>query len=244
MNTYIFRDILLLGIGGAIGGFATNYYMKDRYEKLVQEEVDSLRETFSKYGEEVKVYDPNCVDLSDEEEFNGIVELSKTRQGRVKSEDVRYDKIDIEGGSIEDLQAGGTGDNYFPGEGDEESLDPKIPYIIDCAAFMDEKTEYEKITLSYYSDDDTLVDEREDILSNADELVGEDTLLKFGEVYMDSDPNTLYVRNRNLCSDFEIIQLAQSYQSSIMGMSDIEHHPNPIKRFIEHENERGHNGCR
>jgi hypothetical protein len=91
------------------------------------------------------------------------------------------------------------------------------PHVIDREEF---DTEYngahEKLTLYYYEEDDTLIDEKAEPVADTTSLVGEEALMCFGE---DSDdPDTVYVRNSRICCDFEIVRLHKSYKEDVLGM--------------------------
>ena len=91
--------------------------------------------------------------------------------------------------------------------------DKALPYIISVDQFADEKDHYDKITINYYEEDDTLCEENEEIIEDPMMVVGEDTLTRFGE---DSDdPDVVYVRNEKLEIDYEVICLHKSYAETV-----------------------------
>jgi hypothetical protein len=95
--------------------------------------------------------------------------------------------------------------------------DRSLPYIISVEEYNEGCKQYDKLTISYYEEDDTLADEGEEIIENPEEIVGEDTLERFGE---DSDdPDIVYVRNEKLQIDYEIILMHKSYSETVLGMS-------------------------
>lgn len=78
------------------------------------------------------------------------------------------------------------------------------PYIITPEEFED--TEYKTESLIYYADQ-TLTYENDDVVENPDELVGLDSLSRFGEYEKDA----VYVRNDRLKTDFEILADSNRY---------------------------------
>ena len=101
----------------------------------------------------------------------------------------------------------------------QEDRTPDKPYIISVEEFMDDLPVYDKITLTYFEDDDTLIEEKdESVIDNADEIVGDDNLLKFG--YDPRDKDSIHVRNERLECDFEVTRDERSYVEVILGVKD------------------------
>lgn len=96
------------------------------------------------------------------------------------------------------------------------------PYIISQDEMFNTKTEWEKPTLSYYEDDDTLVDERNVILdeTHRQRYVGERHLSMFG--VLSEDKNIVYVRSPQISSDFEVILEPGKYSVRVLGEPDYE----------------------
>ena len=67
--------------------------------------------------------------------------------------------------------------------------------------------EYEKISLSYYADG-ILADDDDEVMENADEIVGLDSLTHFGEYEDDS----VFVRNDVMKCDYEILLDHRNYK--------------------------------
>jgi len=206
------NDIKLLvtfAMGATIGALVTNHLLKTKYEELVQEEIDSVKESlgmnFKKAVDEnyEKIHEQNAKDR---------VEHVKLAEVYTNPNRVRYNSISEE----VDYE---TSDEAYG----DKSVNPikynmTKPYIIDINDFMDTHPHYDKITLQYYVEDDTLSDEREEIIADPIAIVGEGTLLNFGGARLDSDPDVLYVRNENIISDFEVICIPASYSETILGM--------------------------
>lgn len=84
------------------------------------------------------------------------------------------------------------------------------PHIISRDSFVEEETELQqKISITYYDGDDTLVDERDVPMRDLAPTVGEEFWQHFGE--LSEDPEVLYIRNRRLQIDFEITRDERSY---------------------------------
>ena len=85
-----------------------------------------------------------------------------------------------------------------------EAVMEKRPYVIEPEEFGD--LDYEEVSLNYY-DDGVLTYEDDTVIENVDELVGRESLSRFGEFEAD----TVYVRNDELETDFEIMADTKKY---------------------------------
>jgi hypothetical protein len=90
--------------------------------------------------------------------------------------------------------------NHYKPTADIIDADKSGPYVISPLEFADFE-DYAAISLTYTSDG-VLLDDAFEPVEDIATTVGEDFALHFG-VYPD-DPNTVYIRNDDLCSDYEI----------------------------------------
>lgn len=86
----------------------------------------------------------------------------------------------------------------------KEETDMNEPYVISPDDF--DEIGYEIVSLTYYADD-VLTDERDNVISNRDELIGKDSLTKFGEYEEDS----VFVRDDGRKIDYEILADTRNY---------------------------------
>lgn len=93
---------------------------------------------------------------------------------------------------------------------------PDQPYVISFDEFVEGLPSQEQATLSYYVEDDTLADERDQPIDNTDYTVGDDNLLRFG--HGSNDKNIVYVRNEKISMDFEIVRSHGSYSQEVLGI--------------------------
>lgn len=83
---------------------------------------------------------------------------------------------------------------------EKEEDDMIEPYVIVPEEF--DENGYETVTLFYYEDGVVATADTNEVVTNIDELIGEDSLTHFGEYEEDS----VFVRNDNLKTDFEILK--------------------------------------
>lgn len=95
-------------------------------------------------------------------------------------------------------------------------FDSPEPYVISFEDFESTKQHYDKNTLYYYEQDDTVTDDAEEILVDTDSLIGDMALTLFGE--LSDDPDAVYIRNDKKSSDFEVLRLNKSYSVSVLGL--------------------------
>jgi|688.fasta_scaffold01451_37 hypothetical protein len=91
------------------------------------------------------------------------------------------------------------------------------PYVIHKDEFWADEFDYSQSTLTYFSGDDILVDEKDTPIYNYASVIGE---LKFG--HGSQDPNVFYVRNPKNKAEYEILFDSGSYAVEILGL-EMEH---------------------
>lgn len=198
------KNTIIFLVGGAAGALLTYRMLEKRYEEREAEMIAEL-----------------------ERETERIIEeLSEAREILKSTVDTKYQ--DPEDESYEEEQKGEeykkvtrryTPYNTFS-QSDvviEENI-KDVPYIITEDQYNNELLYYDKIHLYYYEQDDALTDENEEIITNGYEIIGDDTLLHFGE--SSDDPDIVYARNESLSRDYEIIRLDKSYQETVLGFTD------------------------
>jgi hypothetical protein len=182
MNYKLF-NVLAFATGAAIGSAVTWKFLKDKYERIAQEEIESVKEVFSRRREqEEKV----VVNEDDEprkfDEKPDIMELAaKVRElGYVRDQDENEEK-------------------------EENDMRDK-PYVISPEDYND--GDYNTESLTYYADD-VLTDGYDMLLSEdeIEDMVGLDSLNHFGEYEDDS----VFVRNDEREIDYEILRDERTY---------------------------------
>lgn len=145
-------------LGATVGSVATWKLLKTKYEKLVQEEIDSVKEVFSRRN--AKVEDKKQPEPETE------VEVAEESEN-VMREYHEYSSI------------------YSKDNKQEEKKEPMArPYVISPSEFA-EFEDYDHVSLTYYADH-VLVDEDDDLVEDVDEVVGFESLTCFGDYEDDS----------------------------------------------------------
>ncbi len=149
--------VLAFMVGAGMGSICAWKLLKRKYERIVQEEIDSVKAAYATRESIEKAGKCFLEGFHD-----GIVKVAKERT-QDNGDFKKYVSI------IEDRK--------------EEAFVEK-PYIISPEEFG-EFEEYEKISLTYYADQ-VLADENDEEVDDVDEIVGGDSLTHFGEYEDDS----------------------------------------------------------
>lgn len=166
--------------GGALGSLATWMFVKKKYEQIAQEEIDSVKEVYSKRKPKTEKNDDDeeeaiQVDEKEVAEYEKIIETT----GYSKYSDISKNNTKTE-----------VKHDYL-----------ERPYVIRPEEFG-ELDGYEMISLTHYSDG-ILADDDDQRMADdeIDEVVGADYAEHFGEYEDDS----VFVRNDRLKCDYEIL---------------------------------------
>ena len=182
------RSLFSLGfiIGAASGATVAWYLLKDKYETLAQEEIDSVKEVFARREQEMK----------DETVKRNVAEGIKDSD-RTKPDLKEY---------AEQLKKNGY-TRYSDLSADDEGVSDKQtkPYVIPPEQFGDDEN-YDQISLTYYADG-VLADENDEVIDDVEETVGIESLNHFGEYEDDS----VFVRNDTRKCDYEIFLDQRTY---------------------------------
>lgn len=192
MNDKLSSVIIFCG-GVFIGGFLTWDFFKTKYEKIADEEIASVKETFEhrepRPDKNYKV----------EEELKGDDAYINVSPG-VAERIVRI--IDSNGyrnysnTAIETGKKGGTAD-----------MELKQPYVITPEQYED-NVDYTKVSLTWYNDE-VLEDDWGNVL-DPDDVIGSDALKTFGQYEKDS----VFVRDDDEQIDYEVLLDTRSYKET------------------------------
>jgi hypothetical protein len=187
-KTYCFMAFTL---GAAVGSVVAWRRVRRKYERIAQEEIDSVKEAFSKRK-------------TDNAKESHDVEV-RTNMAAEKPGIAEYVGRSRERGYTNYSGAGSENKK----DGKEERITLDKPYVISPDEFC-ESDEYEKISLAYYADQ-ILADDNDDLIDDPEDVVGFESLSRFGEYEDDS----VFVRNDRLKRDYEILLDQRKYSDVI-----------------------------
>ena len=174
--------------GAAAGAAGAWYFCKTKYERIAQEEIDSVKEVFSekmKHAEEKKeseapanIFDEDSEVMKDFQNAYGYMPNFKKPDNLPKV-------------TIQD--------------------DRPRPYIVTPDEYGDQDG-HELIELIYYRDHILVTSVDNEIVEDVDDIVGFESLNHFGE---NADyPDQIFVRNDERQCDYEIVRDSRTYEES------------------------------
>lgn len=199
MNRNILCKLFIFAAGAAIGSAVTWKVIKTKYERIAQEEIDSVKKVFLSMEHGLRNTNEDSVDESDDyypdDDERDFTEKEK--------EQIEYYKLTSKYcGSKNDEtdEEGGTGDE------DEDEV-PFIsgPYVITPEDFSNSPPGYNAQPLSYFADG-VLADDW-GVKIDVEEIIGEDAINHFGE-YVD---DIVYIRNDRTEIDYEVTRDPRAY---------------------------------
>lgn len=186
------KTVIAFVAGLAIGAVVSWTYAKKKYEQLAQEEIDSVKEYYSKKSDNLP--------FTDEEPVSQ------------EKPHIENDKPSVMEYAAKLGEQGYTGYDRYS---EKKEAQPTIltpgerPYVISPDEFG-EFDDYSKISLTYYADG-ILCDDMDVPVDNLDEIVGADFADHFGEYEDDS----VFVRNDARTCDYEILRSLRLYSEVI-----------------------------
>lgn len=208
---YSLKYIICFTLGAVSGIAASSYFLKNEHERILQEEVESLREFYIKKLNEngVQTIVSMETELNEEDEKNPLIEKStivRPTREEIKAY-VDYTKPYSNENIAED-DIGNPSEIVVDSEENEQPRhDPEHPYVIKPEEFGDIEG-YGTISLSYYADG-ILADENDEIVDSPEDTVGIDFMKHFGE-YAD---DVVYIRNDAKWCDYEIAKDLRTFDS-------------------------------
>lgn len=166
--------------GMSIGASVTCLYLKNKYDKLAQEEIEAVRDFYK-------------------EKESSTTEISKHFEEKVKpvaAPDVDYSEYNQILGKYTTTP---IAEDTTPGVSQFKEDVGEHPYVISPDEFG-EFEDYTCISLTYYADQ-ILADNDDELVDDIDSTVGIESLSHFGEYEDDS----VFVRNDALKCDYEIL---------------------------------------
>ena len=152
MNKDTIIKFAVFTTGAVIGSVVTWLYVKDKYKKIADEEIASVKEVLGRSHPKEDVEETKPED---------------------ESLDEKMEKIQTAGNII-------TRYNYSTQkQKEEQNMFDEAPYVISPDEFG-EIDDYNTVSLTYYADG-VVTDEEDEPLDDADDLVGEDFADHFGE---------------------------------------------------------------
>lgn len=213
-------------VGGAVlGASVAAKRFKLKYEEIAEQEIEEARRYYSVLHKDGKLGDPVTA-LEELVQENGYAAPpSSVTTSAAHPALAQVEKF----GAKPKPEEKNVFRDSLPAKDDwdyDEELTQRTetePYIIHHDEFFQGDKDYVQQTLTFYSNDDVLIDARDDIIEDSDATVGDLNLQKFG--HGSKDNRIVYVRNDRLEVDFEIIKNEGSYSKDVLGVLQHSHRP-------------------
>lgn len=187
-------NMFIFAVGAAIGSAVAWLYAKKHYERIANEEIESMKEWVARRVEEQ--------DKEKEEESESPVQNPATPS-------IKPDLMDY-ASKVKDLGYVDYSRRTEEKEetDDEEEVDDTDDYIYVIKPEIFGEEDYEEVSLTYYADG-VLTDEQDNPIEDVAGMVGADYASHFGEYKDDS----VFIRNDRLRTDFEILADQRKYSN-------------------------------
>ena len=225
-NTLIKAFIFIAG--AAIGSVVTWKLIKDKYEQIAQEEIDSVKEEYAKFNKLMRMEIDACRRITDahtedetEDESNDepddddYVEDDDRELTEFEKNQVEYYKLTSKYRSQSDDD---KTDEEGDGIGDDEVPYINGPYVISPDEFASSPPGFSACPLDYYKDG--ILADGWGVELDIEETIGEDSLEHFGE-YVD---DVVHVRNERTQIDYEVTCDPRTYKEAEWAYSDPNSH--------------------
>lgn len=217
---------------GSVVGAAVSYFITRKYyEKKATDEVIKVREEYEGQPESADWHEnqnPQSV-IEDEKPIidyerdmtSGEIDMMKQfSKEQAKRQRTNYgglvqDPDDAVAAmyAAKDLAEEAAAEQEHPKDSDE---DEPIRIISEREYHETHMTDYGKIELAFYEEDNALCDDDEELISDPSRFIGEFALNSFG--YDGDDPDVVYVRNSKMGNDYCITRLHASYAEMVLGI--------------------------
>ena len=192
-----FINVLVFAVGAAVGSAVTWKIVKDRYERIVQEEIESVKKVFAETLNDINTQEEENVEEDEEEPDVSFRQVSW--------DDIEDDDEEFDEGDMDENEQLVKYYNREKGGPENMATDVKKPYVISPYDFG-ELDGYRTFELTYYADG-ILEDEDYTIVPDPDDLLGPEALTTFGEY----EDDAVFVRNEQLQADFQILKDYRTY---------------------------------
>lgn len=226
-----------LAVGGGAAYLVTNKLLSTKYQQYAEQEIDEMREHFQQRlvaKEEKPSLDEVVEDLgyttpNPPKEVEPDAPLStEDDSGEGEGDGVPGDGVVVvaEEATVTNIfeESQSDPDDGWNYEREVNKRDESRPYIIHYDE-VGQHEDWDKVTFTYYADDDVLVDDREEIIPDIEGVVGELNLERFG--HGSNDKNIVYIRNHKLEVEIEVLKHDGNYGEVVHG-------------FVKHSDEPKH----
>lgn len=229
MDKRIVITALVSAIGGGIAGGAITYLtVKKTFAERAQRDIDDVKKAYHDRFEGKRIVNVYGNMPGEDGEVPGSnLTADELKQAQDFVERLNYQSVaESDTGTtdkivnIYDRQEKPMGEELehklLIGYDREALKKAHKPYLISLEEFHSTETEWDKSSITYYEEDDTLTDENDMPVRDIDYVVGEQHLDFFG--IRSGDPNQMYIRNPQISTDYEVTRNLGSYTEIVLNL--------------------------
>ena len=220
--------VFLVGVGGLLAGVAAGYFLAENrlrkeYADLADSEIELMREHFGRTREakeefnhpeqdihEARLRESTVVTVDKASDLVDKTEYETTIYNQYFQEDEKPtegDKDEVEE-KVEEKPKSKPNPNVMLddlklSDYDKRARKVNKPYVIHTEEYSNGEAGYSQSTITYFPNDDILLDENDDILEEIEMYVGKHNLSRFGE--RSGDRNIVYIRNPKIEHEYEVV---------------------------------------
>ena len=202
------NKVIIFAAGAVIGSLVAWKLTKTKYEKIMIEEEQSLREYYNK---KVKIIEDTATDLHDSYQHREDELRKNLEEKNYKEQETAQDTNEVDNKVFFDRYTEIL-KGYTPSQ-EEQCLNDNAnentndkPYVVSPDEFGD-ADDYDIITLNYYADG-VVADDWNDPIEDIGATIGEDFASHYGEY----EEDVVYVRNDRLKVEYEILRSNLRYE--------------------------------
>jgi hypothetical protein len=239
--------VVSLAVGATVSWYVTRRILRKRYDVQMEEEIEKTRRFYKELHKTDEFSDPSVLaeqyrdEVTEEIVAEDEVILSGVAKEVAREERyVSYDKVQPVEERVE-VEAS-IRKNIFDtppvaSMSDKYDLDEELekkqrgePYILEYDEFFENPDDLSTSSLTYFVDDDTMLDEQDVPIQHYERIVGENNL-KFG--HGSKDPRVVYIRNDELQASYEIVKTEGSIAEmfGIASSDEVRHSDRSSRRF-------------
>jgi hypothetical protein len=233
--------VVALAAGAAAGYYAATKVLEKKYAEIADEEIEDAKRFYSAVhkteyptpADAVKALIPEDEAVEEDSLVTQAAEAYTKYTGNFKGKAEMTDDglvitdppVETEAGVTETVTTV-TSNVFVDGKPiDVDDWDAEVaarseerPYVITEEEFFANEQDFEQWSLTYYEGDDVLTTEKDEVIEDVDEMVGELNLRKFG--HMSKDMHLVYVKNNKRGLDFEIARSRGKYTVEVLDLAD------------------------
>lgn len=201
----VFKEPIIFAGGAIVGAVIGGFYFKKKYERISNSEIEEAKAFYS----QVTISNYLSKDDSIENDEEPVIDESVAKPDEKKEKNPKeIRKVDYT------RYYSDSSDDSYDAEYEDghrmtkEASEEKGVHYITAESYTYDYPQFPKEELFYYSKDDTLTNNAEELIDDQNQVIG-DAIKYFNPDSEESE--TIYVRNFNLGCDYEITKINGSF---------------------------------